>query len=157
MSPRRLLLAAVAALLLAPALPAPPARAQQEEDLTGGTRALRDAFDRARERIDELDFAGAVQDLQTIIEPRKAARAGDLGAEELKLLCAAYDLRARAQYTLGKAPRAEADFEALLRLEPSWAIDRQTLSPKVVDLFDRVRARTVGIIDLKVDPPRARV
>lgn len=157
MSPRRALPIALAALVLAAVAPLPALRAQQEVDLTGGTRDLREAFDRARERIDELDFAGAVRDLQTIIEPRRAARAADLGAEEMKILCAAYDLRARAHYNLGKSPAAEADFEALLRLEPSWAIDRQTLSPKVVDLFDKVRNRMVGILRLTVDPPRARV
>jgi hypothetical protein len=133
------------------------ARAQQEEDLTAGLKAMHAAFDRARERIDDLDFAGAVRELQAIIEPRKTARASDLGVEELGLLCAAYDLRARASFNLGNAKAAEADFGALLRLNPAYAIDRQTLSPKVVDLFDRVRAKVAGTLSLTVDPPNARV
>jgi tetratricopeptide (TPR) repeat protein len=80
-----------------------------------------------------------------------------VGAEEARLLAAAYDLRARAQFNLGNTAAAEKDFAALLRIDPAYAIDRQTLSPKVVDLFDRVRARTVGVLALSVDPARARV
>ncbi|MGH9797410.1 MAG: PEGA domain-containing protein, partial [Candidatus Polarisedimenticolia bacterium] len=154
--PSRLVPAALAALLLAaPPSPAPHAFAQEEEDLTAGIRTLRAAFDRARARVDDLDFAGAVRELTAILEPRRAAK--DLGAEELALLSAAFDMRARAQFNLGNLKGAEADFEALLRLDPSYAIDRQTLSPKVVDLFDRVRKRIAGLILLHLVPDRVRV
>ena len=150
----RALVAAAIALVLCVA---PPALAQQEEDLTQGHKDMRQAYDRARERIDELDFAAGVRELQSIIEPRRAARAADLSLEEMKILTAAYDLRARAEINLGNPKAAEADFESLLRLDPNYAIDRQTLSPKVVDLFDKVRQRMVGILKLTVDPPNARV
>src|SRR5439155_414069 len=49
--------------------------AQQEEDLTADLKTMRAAFNRARERIDNLDFAGASRDLSTIIEPRKEKKA----------------------------------------------------------------------------------
>ena len=131
--------------------------AQEEVDLTADLKSMRAAFNRARERIDNLDFAGAARELSTIIEPRKAKKASDLSAEELRLLCAAYDMRGRSQFNLGFARGAEADFAALLKLNPAYAIDRQTLSPKVVDLFDRVRAKIAGILILQVDPPKARI
>ena len=155
----RLACASALALLLlaAPVPPAGTARAQEEEDLTKEVVAMRTAFDRARERLDELDFTAAVRELGTIIDPRAKTRPADLGFEETRLLASAYDLRARAQFNLGNAAAAEADFAALLRLDPSYSIDRQTLSPKVVDLFDRVRAKTVGILSLAVEPARARV
>jgi len=149
--------AAVAVLVAMTIAAVPPARAQQEEDLTAGLRDMREAYDRARDRSDELDFTATVSELQSIIEPRKAATRADLGAEEQKLLCAAYDLRARAQFNLGNSGAAESDFEALLRLDPAWAIDRQTLSPKVVDLFDKVRHQMVAVLTLVIEPPRARV
>jgi tetratricopeptide (TPR) repeat protein len=161
--PFRFVSAALAALLLlaaplppvVPVSPVPSAFAQEEEDLTAGIRNLRAAFDRARARLDDLDFAGAVRELTTILEPRRAAK--DLGAEELALVSAAFDMRARAQFNLGNLKGAEADFEALVRLDPSYAIDRQTLSPKVVDLFDRVRKRIAGLILLHLVPDRARI
>jgi tetratricopeptide (TPR) repeat protein len=153
---KRLLLVAPVLLLLLPAVVPPPA-AQEEEDLTRGLRDVRAAYDRARERIDELDFAAAVKELSAVLDARKPARPGELGVEEARLLAAAYDLRARAQFNLGNAAAAERDFEALLRIDPAYAIDRQTLSPKVVDLFDHVRARTVGVLALALDPARARV
>jgi tetratricopeptide (TPR) repeat protein len=152
-----LALLALAAPVATPVRLATPALAQQEEDLTQGHKELRAAYDRARERIDELDFAAGVRELQSIIEPRRTARAADLSLEELKILTAAYDLRARAEINLGNPKAAESDFEALLRLDANYAIDRQTLSPKVVDLFDKVRQRMVGILKLTVVPPDARV
>ena len=146
-----------AALLLVLAFALSPAPAQEEEDLTASLKTMRASFNKARERLDNLDFAGAIRELSTVIEPRKTVKTSDLSAEELKLLCAAYDLRARGQFNLGNGKGAEGDFASLLRLNPGYAIDRQTLSPKVVDLFDRVRAKIAGILVLRADPPKARV
>lgn len=152
-----LLLAGIACLMGAGLFALRPASAQEEVDLTAGVKAMRAAYDRARARIEELDFAGAIRELGGIIEPRRAAKVSDLSAEELNMLCSAYDLRARAYFNLGNSKAAETDFGALLRLNPAYPIDRQTLSPKVVDLFDRVRARVAGTLLLQVDPPQARV
>ncbi len=150
-----------AALLLGAALAAGAgqrkAAAQEEEDLTAGLKALRASFARAQERIENLDFAGAVKDLGTLLDSRRAVKASDLSSEELKLITAAYDLRARAYFNLGNAKAAGTDFESLLRLDPTYTIDRETLSPKVVDLFDSVLKRFVGVMVLDVQPPRARV
>lgn len=147
------------ALLVPPAADAtgPEVLAQEEEDLTASLKAMRAAFNRARERIENLDFAAASRELGAIIEPRKAVKASDLSLEELNLLCAAYDMRGRAHFNLGNVKGAEADFGSLVRLNPGYAIDRQTLSPKVVDLFDRVRGKIAGILVLQLDPPKARL
>ncbi len=131
--------------------------AQEEEDLGSQIREMRVAYDRARDRIDDLDFAGAIGALGVIIGPRQGARARDLDLEELELLCAAYDLRARAHFNTGGTHLAESDFSSLLQLNPSYVIDRQTLSPKVVALFDEVRSRVAGVLTLEVDPPDARI
>ncbi|MBI4169077.1 MAG: PEGA domain-containing protein [Acidobacteria bacterium] len=144
-------------VLLAVALAVPRAVCQEEEDLTAGLKAMRAAFTRAREKIDNLEFASAVRELGTVIDPRRNARGADLSGEERELLCSAYDLRGRSHFNLGNQKAAEADFEALLRLEPGYPIDRQTLSPKVVDLFDRVRGRVAGFLVIHVDPPPARL
>ncbi len=153
----RALAVALAMALIAAPQAATKAHAQTEEDLTAGVKTMRAAYDRARERIDELDFAAAVRELGGIIDPRRSAKPSELPAEELKLLSASYDMRARAYFNLGNPKMAEADFGTLLKLAPGYAIDRQTLSPKVVDLFDRVRARIAGILVLQIDPPQARV
>ena len=149
---RRRLVLLVALLLAAAPLGAGVVRAQEEEDLTQELQAMRAAYDRARERLDELDFTSAVRELGAVIDPRAKTRPADLSFEESRLLAAAYDLRARAQFNLGNAAAAESDFTALLRVDPSYAIERQTLSPKVVDLFDRVGdlqniLREIGGID----------
>jgi hypothetical protein len=154
-TPALLLVIACAAALALP--PAPKAYAQEEEDLTAGLRTMRVAFDRARQRIDNLDFSGAVRELEAVIAPRRAAKPADLSDEELELLVAAYDLRARSLFSMANSKGAEADYETLLRLKPGYPIDRQTLSPKVVDLFDKVRARIAGRFVLDLNPPKARV
>ena len=135
----------------------PPVIAQEEEDLTAGLQVIREAFERARRKSDELDFQGAIGHLRAIIDPRRAQKAPELGLEELRLLTAAYDLRARAHFNLGQGKAAASDFESLLRLDPSYAIDRQSLSPKVVSLFDQVRVRIVAVLVLDIEPSGARV
>src|SRR5437867_5900591 len=98
---RPLALVSGAALLLVLAFALSPAPAQEEEDLTASLKTMRASFNKARERLDNLDFAGAIRELSTVIEPRKTVKGSDLSAEELKLLCASYDLRARGQFNLG--------------------------------------------------------
>ncbi len=154
---RALLLLLGVPLVGAAAAPFSFVAAQEEEDLTADLKAMRAAFNRARERIDNLDFLGAARELSSIIEPRKDKKIQDLSVEELHLLSTAYDLRGRALFNLGNTRGAEADFTALLRLNPAYPIDRQTISPKVVDLFDRLRAKIAGILILQIDPPKARV
>src|SRR6266446_7960571 len=73
-------------------------------------KTMRAAFNRARERIENLDFLGAARELSSMIEPRKDKKARDLSVEEQRLLCAAYDMRGRAQFNLGNTRGAEADF-----------------------------------------------
>ncbi|MFQ5890504.1 MAG: PEGA domain-containing protein [Gemmatimonadota bacterium] len=147
-------------LAIAGASPWPPPsaiRAQEVEDLTAGIRRIREALDRARLRMEELDFAGAIRDLEVIIAPRASARPAELELEEIDVLATAYDLRARARFNLGRIDAARSDFETLVRLAPGYSIDRQSLSPKVVALFDEVRSRVAGILLLKVEPPDAQV
>ena len=134
-----------------------PVAAQEEEDLVDPLLEIRDSLDRARMLSDELDFPGVVVELAGVIGSREGMPASQLSLEELRVVSAAYELRARAYFNMGDMKKAEADFQSLLVLAPSYLIDRQILSPKVVDLFDRVRGGMVGILKLQVEPPGARV
>ena len=116
-----------------------PAYAQIEEDLTEGLKEIREAYERARMLSDDLDFRGTVVEVDSVIRPRAGATTSSLSLEEIRILSAAYDFRARAYVNLGDVQAAEADFEALLSLAPAFRIDRESLSPKVVELFDKVR------------------
>ena len=152
---RGMVLAALA--VAAWALVAMPVGAQEEEDLGAELREMRSAFDRARERIDDLDFNGAIRLLGRIIKPRQGARSEDLELEELEMLSAAYALRARAHFNTGQSQLAKSDYSSLLQLNTAFVIDRRTLSPKVVALFDEVRRGVAGTLLLEVEPPRVRV
>ena len=135
----------------------PGAVAQEEEDLTAGLRQSRGAIARARGAMDELDFAAAIRDLGDPIRHLQDAGGSVLDVEEEVLLSEAYALRARAHFNLGNIKAARADYEALVRLAPGYSIDRQSLSPKVVSLFDDVRSKVAAILMLEFDPPNARV
>jgi len=146
-------------LMLACCLPlaGTPAVAQEEEDLVDPLMEITEALDRARLRSDELDFPGVVVELAGLIGSREGLPASELSLEELRVISAAYELRARAYFNMADPKKAEADFQTLLTLAPSYLIDRRILSPKVVELFDRVRSKMVGILKLQVEPQGARV
>ncbi len=69
----------------------------------------------------------------------------------------AYELRAIAYLSLGDAPAAEKDFATLVEVDPARDLDRASLSPKILEVFDRVRASHTGLLSLRCDPPDCRV
>jgi hypothetical protein len=71
-------------------------------------------------------------------------------------LLTAYELRARAQFSLNKAADARANFETLLRRAPTYALSDQ-VSPRVLKLFDDVRNAVTGRIVLILSVPDAEV
>ena len=70
-------------------------------------------------------------------------------------LLTAYELRARAQFSLNKAADARANFEALLRRSPTYTLSDQ-VSPRVLKLFDDVRNAVTGRIVLICRSPTPR-
>ena len=71
-------------------------------------------------------------------------------------LVSAYGMRARALFGLDDPTKAQDDFRALLALDPSYALSGQ-ISPRVVALFDKVKAAVVGSLALAVNPPDAQL
>jgi hypothetical protein len=126
-TPVLLLVLAGAALLALP--PNPPAIAQEEEDLTAGVRTMRAAFARAKKRSDNLDFAGAVRELDSH-RPRAARRR--ISATRAGAADGGHDLGpgpVQHGQQQGRRPN-----ETLLRLKPGYR--RHNAAPKVIDLFD---------------------
>ncbi|HET6374000.1 MAG TPA: PEGA domain-containing protein, partial [Candidatus Polarisedimenticolia bacterium] len=69
----------------------------------------------------------------------------------------AYEGRARTFANLGRTADAEADYEALIRFDLTWPVDRTRNSPKILALYDGVRKRLVGTLVVQTDPPGARL
>ena len=114
-------MALVAALFL---LPPTPARAGDLED-----------FRAARSLYEAHDWTGAAAALESLVggeSPRLGITA--LVIEARKYLAATYVF-------LGREESARAQFERLLREEPSYTLDAAQFPREVVDLFEQVRTR----------------
>jgi len=107
----------------------------------------------AKQFFDALDYEHAVSALDQAIvvlegrPPQDPARRGLPGA---------YEMRARSQFGLGKEAEARADFVALLKADPIYALTGQ-VSPRAVAIFDEVMKATVTTMKLSVTPATAEV
>lgn len=108
--------------------------------------------DQARAAFDQLDYENTVKALDSAIGAIEARPT----PEARRLLPAAYDMRARALFGLGKENEARADFVALLKVEPGYVLTGQ-LSPRMIAMFDEVTKATVTELQLTVSPPDAEV
>jgi PDZ domain-containing protein/PEGA domain-containing protein len=137
----------LAGLVAAALITASPARAQVQ---TPDPAVL---LTQARQFFEGLDYEHTVSALDQAIvvlegrPPQDPARRG---------LAAAYEMRARSQFYLGKETEARADFVALMKVDPVYTLTGQ-VSPRVVTMFDEVMKATVTTMKLSVTPPTAEV
>ncbi|MDX2009429.1 MAG: tetratricopeptide repeat protein [Myxococcaceae bacterium] len=109
-------------------------------------------LDRARALATELKFGEAITQLTV------ARQVPNLdGAQRAQVL----ELLARCHVAEGNRAEAEAAFTELLSLEPDFEIDRESTSPKIVTVFDDVKARlypggAVSVIEVSAPPGRVR-
>jgi hypothetical protein len=103
--------------------------------------------------IQELKHAEAVAYLS---EALKLAEASNAPADR-SLIPRIRELRAVAHVNLGDAPAAERDFAAMVEADPSRDLDRSLTSPKILSIFDRVRAGRTGMLTVRCDPPDCRI
>ena len=134
-----------------------PSVSQEEEDLVERIREIRITLNLGAVAFEELDFSRAIRDLSRILEPYAAGRLGFLSSEESRLLARALELRARAFFNLGEKAKAEKDFAALIRLRVDYRLDRQKISPKVIDQWESVRSRLVSTVSVQLEPIGAEV
>ena len=71
-------------------------------------------------------------------------------------LLTAYELRARAQFSLNKVADARSNFEALLRRSPTHTLSEQ-VSPRVLNLFEDVRKAVTGAVLFEVSVNDAEI
>jgi len=144
---RRTHLVSAAFVLLSAALAASPLLAQVQ---TPDPVVL---LSQAKQFFDALDYEHAVSALDQAIIVLEGRPAQDPARRGLP---GAYEMRARSQFGLGKETEARADFVALLKADPVYALTGQ-VSPRVVAIFDEVMKATVTTMKLTVTPPSAEV
>ena len=90
-----------------------------------------------------------------ILEPlRQQAALPPLGRD---LLVQAYEMQGRAYFNIGLSDKAAQAFRQLVQLKPQHSLDRERVSPKVVDFFLTVKKALVGQIAVSSKPAGARV
>ena len=122
--------------------------------LTARQANIEALFQEGRRQFDALDYENAVKALdQTIVAIEAAAPSDAAGRERL---ANAYEMRARSKFGLGNPEGAKADFAALLRVSPGYALTGQ-VSPRVVALFDETVAEIITGLTLAVTPVTATI
>ncbi len=108
----------------------------------------------ARSQFEAGDYEPAIATLDPLIAALEPLAAKDTVA--MRLLPAAYELRARTRFQLGSTDGAGADFRALLRLSPAFAFTDK-VSQKVAKILDDIRKTAVGSIVLNLSPVDAEL
>jgi hypothetical protein len=108
----------------------------------------------ARSQFETLNYEAATATLDPLITLLESQAPKDRVAASL--LPPAYELRARARFQLGNADGANADFRALLRTAPGYALSGQ-VSQRVSRLFEDIRKANVGKMILNLTPADAEL
>lgn len=116
------------------------------------TQAANPWLERARALATELKFGEAITQLNV------ARQVPNLdGAQRAQVL----ELLARCHVAEGNRGEAETAFTELLSQEPDFELDRESTSPKIVAVFDDVKARlypgdSVSLVEVAAPPGRVR-
>jgi tetratricopeptide (TPR) repeat protein len=94
---------------------------------------------------------------EVILRLEGVQRQGPLPPRGRDLLAQAYELRGRAYFTIGLSEKASENFRLLIQLKPDYALSKEKVSPKVVDLFNLVKKAIVGYVAVSSKPAGARV
>jgi len=137
------------ALIIAALLAWSPQAAPAQTDQLSNVKGL---VDQARAAFDQLDYENTIKALDSAIGAIEARPT----PEARRLLPAAYDMRARAMFGLGKENEARADFTALLKVDPGYVLTGQ-LSPRILAMFDEIMKTTVTELQVSISPPDAEV
>jgi tetratricopeptide (TPR) repeat protein len=73
------------------------------------------------------------------------------------ILVEAYEMRARAYFNIGLQEKASADFRQLVQIKPDHTLNKDKVSPKVMDVFNMVKKSLVGFLAVSSKPAGAKV
>ena len=109
--------------------------------------AAQSVVEEARRLLAVFEFAQVVSRL----DPAIAAMTSSPDPDQ-DVLAQAYDLRGQAHYSLNDQEQAGRDFELLLRARADYLLAAD-ISPRVVELFEDVKRRLVGTLELSMPQP----
>lgn len=110
-------------------------------------------FDDPNRQSQSIDF---LTQIIRAVEGEQRTR-GTVSEEIASILSRARELRAIAYFNAGERLGAEEDFRQLILADARRTLDRELLSPKIVDFFEDQKKKLVGYIALATEPAGARV
>jgi len=110
-------------------------------------------FDDPTRQSQSIDF---LTQIIRAAETEQRAR-GTLSEELTAVVERARELRAIAYFNAGERLGAEEDFRQIILTNARKALDRELLSPKIVDFFEDQKKKLVGYIAVTTEPAGARV
>jgi tetratricopeptide (TPR) repeat protein len=136
-----------------PSVPAAPSEAVQRE-----LQAAQDLLMRATAEFDGPQQSRSIVILDEIVTRLEGPRRdGTLPPRGRDVLAEAYELRGRAYYNIGLQEKAADSFRSLIQLQPTYALSKDKVSPKVVDYFNSVKKALVGYLAVSSKPAGAKV
>lgn len=150
-------LVAAALLLLAPAVAV--AQVLEEQDLQEPDiwARVKPLFAAAAEKFNSIDQLESVGLLERFLDTVAENRAFEEPSEDIVMLVReALFMKAQAGFNVG-SEGVEADLRGILEIDPAFVMDRGLVSPKLVDLFDDIQRKSVGRVDVRVEPVEASV
>lgn len=153
--------ALVALLGLAALLVAAAAHAQQAQEpsaaLTAEIETAQDALARGIAEFDGPQQSRSIVVFDGVIGRLEAIGSRSLPVRGRDILAQAYEYRGRAYYGIGLQEKTAENFRQLIQLRPDWALSKEKISPKIVELFDSLKKTLVGYLAVSSEPAGAQV
>jgi tetratricopeptide (TPR) repeat protein len=110
-------------------------------------------FDDPQRQSQSIDFF--TQIIETVEQERRLRE--DVAEPLIDLQHRSLENRASAYFNAGQTQGAADDFRQLLLDNPRYALDAESLSPKIVDFFEDQKKQLIGYIAVTTEPAGARV
>jgi tetratricopeptide (TPR) repeat protein len=151
-------LSALLVLVLVPPAPCQEAPAPDVPELVQRElQAAQDGLARAIAEFDGPQQSRSITAFDDVIRRLEAIGPRSLPARGRDILAQAYEYRGRAYYGIGLSEKASENFRLLVQLKPDYALSKERVSPKVVELFGSVKRALVGYLTVSSRPAGARV
>ena len=112
-----------------------------------------DLFDDPQRQSQSIDFF--TQIIESVDAERRLRE--DVAQPLVELQHRSLENRASAYFNAGQVPGAADDFRQILLDNPRYALDAESLSPKIVDFFEDRKKQLIGYIAVTTEPAGARV
>lgn len=110
-------------------------------------------FEDPQRQSQSIDFFAEI--IETVDDEREIRQ--DVPEEIIALQQRALEHRARAFFTAGQLQGATDDFRRLLLDNPRYALDAESVSPRLVDFFEDQKKQLIGYLAVTTEPAGARV